>query len=101
MTELRRKYEDTDAITWLQVHNLLPVIAGIIAIASVFYLLQNKVELLNQREAFLESRLEAQQVSINDIQTKVNSQSLDIKALQVEGGSVKGASIFKSSSTKP
>lgn len=54
MTHLRDKYEQADTITWAQVHNLLPIAITIIGMISVFYLLQEKVAVLQTKVTYNE-----------------------------------------------
>ena len=88
---MREKYQQGDAITWLQVHNLLPVLGAIVAALSVYYVLQNKVELQNQQLGYLGNNVSSCLDRLASFETRINAQSLDIKELQTKG-TVRGAS---------
>lgn len=100
-SSLRENYEKSDLITWVMVHNIIPVVAGALALAGIFNLLQTKVELNAQKLDALEARVVDQNATINELRTQINSQSLDIKELQVSGGEVKGVSTRRQPTPTP
>ena len=90
----KEKYKQGDPITWLQVHNLLPIFMAIVSAIAVYNALSTKVSILEQKLSFQESSVSACRSSLAEVETKLNSQSLDIKELQTKG-SVKGITTTK------
>lgn len=90
----REKFQQGDPITWLQVHNLLPLVGIIVAAIGVFNLLQTKVETQSQRIEYLDSAVNSCLTRTDSLEERLTNQSLDIKELQTKG-EVKGVSTVK------
>jgi hypothetical protein len=98
----KTNYESNDALTWLQVHNFLPIITGVIAIVAAFNLLQNRVELQNQKIDYLAGKADQCLIRQGDLESKLNNQALDIKELQTgRTVSVKGVSTYRAPTPTP
>jgi hypothetical protein len=80
-----------DAITWLQIHNFLPIVGLIVAVVGGYNLVTNALATQSQRIDYLTSSINTCLGSISAVQSDNFSQALDIKELQTKG-SVKGAS---------
>lgn len=85
MSEMKKKYQAGDPITWLQVHNLLPIIGIIIAAIGVFNVLSNKVDLTEQRLGFVESKVDACLAIQSDLEGRLNAQGIGIGSSKVKG----------------
>lgn len=92
--------KSNDTITWLQVHNLLPLVGILLSAVGVFNLLSNKVELQSQKVQYLNDAVNSCLNRATSIEQQVNNQSLDIKELQTKSG-VLGASTKRISSPTP
>ena len=100
MSKIQENYQAGDSITWLQVHNLVPIISMIVAALTVFYVLQSKVELQNQRLTFFEGRINECFTDVQTVSGRLNKIELDIKEIQTKG-SVKGISTIQPKGEQP
>lgn len=85
---------NADTITWLQVHNLLPILGVLISGITIFNLLSNRVSLAEQKLGYLESQVNTCQQNVSGVRDQINENNLSIKELQSRQ-EVKGVSTIK------
>ncbi len=81
MTLSKDKYKEGDAITWLQVHNLFPVLTSVITIVGAFYMLQSRIDLVAQRQNVIETTISACQARVGVLEEKHTDAALKIQEL--------------------
>jgi len=69
-TKLRENFERTDPLTWVQVHNALPLFTFIFGLIATFYVFKGNQEVLLQKQ-------QLQELTIAD----VRSQLVEVKNL--------------------
>lgn len=89
----REQFQQGDAITWLQVHNLLPIVVGIISVVTAFGLVQSKVELNSQSIQYLQTGLSSCTTRIDQLEKNQTDSNLKIRDLEGSRPAVKGASV--------
>lgn len=93
----KEKFQQADPITWLQIHNLLPIILIIISALTGWYFYQNKVDRLEQGLLYQQAAISQQAAKIDALQSNREDQALKIKELEVKLlPTVKGVSTFRS-----
>jgi hypothetical protein len=95
MTKIRENYESGDAITWIQVHNLLPILMIIISAVIGWQVLQKQVDLQSKDITNLRIDLERIEGEINTNIADDSRQAIDIATLLAKFPAVKGVSITK------
>lgn len=91
MSKMRDKYESGDVITWLQVHNLLPIIGVIVSALAVWQSLDKKVDLQNRDISTVESSMKNCQERLGIMESSINALNITVAEIQARG-SVKGVS---------
>ena len=86
MTDVKQGYEQADFWTWLQVHNILPVIIAISSVIGAYYILVSKqtvAELqiadLRQQVSYLTNRDYNNTIVITQLSTKLGISIPEIK----------------------
>lgn len=88
----KQKFQDGDAITWLQVHNLLPIIVGIVSVVTAFSILQTKVELNKQATDDLKVGVQSCTTREDTSGQALHNLELKVADLEARQQSVKGIS---------
>jgi uncharacterized iron-regulated membrane protein len=89
---MSHQQRQADAITWIQLHNAVPIIGGILSLVGVFNFLSTKVELTSQRLEYTQQAVQANEARISSLENKVHEQDLSIQSRDSQR-SVQGATV--------
>lgn len=88
MEPTREKFEQNDIITWIQVHNFLPIALVIVSITAFIYIMQGRIDLLKQEVDYRKYEIDriTQQMGILD--SRINS--MNVKGVSTISPTLKG-----------
>lgn len=82
MAEVNKKNEND--ITWLQVNNIVPIIASAIMIASTFWSLKTDVKVLTERVNTMIENQGTATAQRNSLESRLGNLSLKVQALETK-----------------
>lgn len=78
--------EQEKTVTWFQVNNIVAITVSALMIAGTFFAMQTSVALLNQKLDFLISTQITKDAEMNELQSDVSKNTLDIRELKTKVG---------------
>lgn len=90
---IKEKYQSGDTITWLQVHNLLPLLAVLVSAVIFTTTLSNKVGTLEEKNKDLSGKIEACFSRTAQMEQLNNQNQGAIDEIKQRLGSVKGVAV--------
>lgn len=79
VSDVRENYEKADPITWVQIHNLLPIVIALVSVVAAYYIQSGQIE-INKRD------LERHEIILNELLKGQEQQNLILERINTKLG---------------